>query len=112
MINERMKNLLDEACNALRLMFGNNLHDVLLYGSYARGDYDSESDVDILALVNLPKEDISKLQRKVSDMSSDLDPEYDVIFSILLQDTETYNQYQKDMPFFRNISKEGISLVH
>ena len=32
-------------------VFGDSLVSVLLYGSYARGDYDEYSDVDIAAIV-------------------------------------------------------------
>jgi uncharacterized protein len=39
-----------------REIFGKALEQVILYGSYARGDYDNESDVDIMLLVNLPQE--------------------------------------------------------
>ncbi len=40
--------LLNETAVGLREIFGEKLDSVLLYGSYARGDYDDESDVDII----------------------------------------------------------------
>ena len=83
----------------------------MLYGSYARGDYDSESDIDVMVLVNIPKEELSTYRREVSDLSSDIDLEYNVFLSITLQDTETFNQYKTVLPFYMNVLKEGISII-
>ncbi|MDR1703379.1 MAG: nucleotidyltransferase domain-containing protein, partial [Clostridiales bacterium] len=38
--------------DAARDACGNDLRDVILYGSYARGDYREWSDVDIMVLAN------------------------------------------------------------
>ncbi|MCL2015606.1 MAG: nucleotidyltransferase domain-containing protein, partial [Defluviitaleaceae bacterium] len=40
--------------NAAKNVLGDNLHKVYLYGSYARGDYDHESDIDYMVIANLP----------------------------------------------------------
>ena len=82
-----------------------------LYGSYARGDFDAESDIDIMALVDLPKEQLAMYRRKVSDLSSDLDLKYDVLLSIKLQDKDTFLRFSNMLPFFQNIMKEGKRVV-
>ena len=45
--------LLKEAGVGLKNIFGKKLENFLLYGSYAHGGYDSESDFDVFALVNM-----------------------------------------------------------
>ena len=45
--------LLNETTAGLREIFGEKLDSVILYGSYARGDYDEESDVDVMAKLHL-----------------------------------------------------------
>ena len=37
----------------LRKILGENLPKIILYGSYARGDYHKSSDVDVMILVTL-----------------------------------------------------------
>ncbi|WP_082111607.1 nucleotidyltransferase domain-containing protein [Spirosoma radiotolerans] len=36
---------------AMQEFYGDRLCDVILYGSYARGDYDEESDIDFMIVL-------------------------------------------------------------
>ncbi len=109
--NLGLNNLMEETYSALSSVFGKKLSEVWLYGSYARGDFDAESDIDIMALVDLPKEQLAMYRRKVSDLSSDLDLKYEVILSIKLQDKDTFSRFSNTLPFFQNILKEGKRIV-
>ena len=91
----------------LKNIFGGSLEQIWLYGSYTRGDFDSESDVNIMVLVDLPKDKLSSYRRKVSDLSFVLDLKYDVLLSIKLQDKETFQKFAEVLPFFKNIIREG-----
>ena len=70
--------LLLETHSELSKMFGEKLERVILFGSYARGAYDPESDIDVMALVDLDKSDLASYRRAVSDFSNDIDLKYDV----------------------------------
>ena len=109
--NLGLNNMMKETYSALSSVFGEKLDEVWLYGSYARGDFDAESDVDIMALVDLPKEQLAMYRRKVSDLSSDLDLKYDVLLSIKLQDKDTFLRFSNTLPFFQNVMKEGKRVV-
>lgn len=50
--------------------FGSKLDAVILYGSYARGDFDAESDIDIMVRVKLSQQDLKKYQWEFSCFSS------------------------------------------
>lgn len=84
---------------------------MILYGSYARGEQTEESDIDVFALVDLSKNELAKYHRIVSEVSSDLDLEYDVLPPIKLQDAEAFQRYTKILPLFRNVVKDGIRIT-
>lgn len=102
--------LLKETHGELTKIFGSKLEDVILYGSYARGDHDSESDIDVMALIDAPKSELSKYRRTVSDMANDIDLKYGVLLSVKLQDKFTFNKYSDTLPYYKNVSKEGIRI--
>lgn len=91
--------------------FGNRVASVILYGSYARGDYDEESDIDIMVLVNLDKEELSKHRWEMSGLTSELSLDYGVTISLHLQDCATFEKFKNDLPFYMNVIKEGIPFV-
>ena len=106
----QLKQALSDTRSELQSLFGDNLSQVLLYGSYARGDQDDESDIDVMALVDLPDTQLAKYRRRVSELSSDIDLRYDVFLSIVLQDTDTFRRYANTIPFFQNVNREGIKV--
>lgn len=79
-----------------------------LYGSYARGDYNNESDVDILLIVDLSQEEISEKRMAVASVSSELSLEYGVTVSVTIKPKVQFNRYFSVLPFYRNVLKEGI----
>jgi len=91
-------------------LFRNKLHKIILYGSYARGDYGSESDVDIMLLLDMPANAINSFFDEIVKLSSRLSlaSENCTTVSILMQDKETYDKYVNILPFFRNVSQEGV----
>ena len=58
--------LLIQYLSEIQKIYGAHLKSVILYGSYARGDYTPDSDIDIMILVDLSVEVCSpKITRKI-----------------------------------------------
>ena len=53
------------------------IHDAYLYGSYARGDFTPESDIDILLTVDLGQAEIAKHCNDVAKVTSRLSLEHE-----------------------------------
>lgn len=88
-----------------------NIVKVILYGSYARGDYQRDSDIDIVAIVNGDRKELQENLKKVWEVSSDLELEYGTIISPTVIPYKEFEKYKEDLPYYRNIQKEGIDIV-
>lgn len=67
-----ISNLLERYIGEVKKVFGGSLRQVILYGSYARGDYREDSDVDVMILVDLTDMEIKEYQRKLSEVDTEL----------------------------------------
>ena len=57
-----MQNLIDQYISEIKKIYGLHLRKVILYGSYARGDFEQNSDVDIMILLDISESDLKSLQ--------------------------------------------------
>lgn len=88
--------------------FGDKFQSVILYGSYARGDYDDESDIDIMIMVDMSREELNKYRIMFSKFFSDMNLENGVFLTSKLQSKTYFEQWKTTMPFYQNVIKEGI----
>jgi predicted nucleotidyltransferase len=102
--------ILGRIANHSRQEFGDSLREVILYGSYARGDQRSNSDVDVMVLVNSDPETLGRFGQSYAKLASDIDLEYGVFVSPILQDVKTFEFWKDALPFFRNVDTDGLRI--
>ena len=90
--------------------FGSKLKSVVLFGSYARGDFDEDSDMDIMIIADILPEECQQYRKKFSRLLSELGLEHDILISLLVQDQSTFDKWADVLPFYRNIRREGVLL--
>jgi predicted nucleotidyltransferase len=100
--------LLNKIDEKIVTVFKDKLNKIILYGSYARNEITSESDIDIMVLVNETEDKIREYEESITDIMVDLSLEYEVVISIYTQNVQDYEKQLKVLPFLMNIHKEGI----
>jgi uncharacterized protein len=90
----------------LAAVFGPRFRGLRLYGSWARGEQDADSDVDLLVLIDgLSFED----WREAVGLSSDVGVELDLLLSAHPCDPIRYQALvERAQPFFAAVQREGI----
>ncbi|MCD7715134.1 MAG: nucleotidyltransferase domain-containing protein [Lachnospiraceae bacterium] len=100
--------ILKEVAKAYRSTYGEDLSRIILYGSYARGDYQDDSDVDVVAIVRGSRKKLQDELERVWDVSHDLSLEYGTIVSPTVIPQDEFEKGKGVIPYYRNIEKEGI----
>lgn len=92
----------------LREKYRDKIEQVVLFGSVARGEFDEESDVDIMIVL---KNGSRRLRDEISMASFDLILRNNVILSPMVMDRKTYEWHKKYRdPLYNSIKKDGINL--
>lgn len=84
------------------------LTKVIVYGSYARGDYNSSSDVDVMILVKMSDNEIKKIENQVYDLAFDIEMDTGVDISPIIKNEEQYEYWLDTLPFYKNIHEERV----
>jgi predicted nucleotidyltransferase len=101
---KNVEKIIYEFKNEIKQIVKNNLKQIILFGSFARGDAVEGSDVDLLLIFNT--EPSSDIIQKIRELSSSLSLKYDVVISEVLLTEEQFEKYKT--PFLMNVKKEGI----
>jgi len=101
----KIKRLLRELKQGLARLYGGKLKAVYLYGSYARGDYEAGSDMDVMIVLSLYDRYGDEIER-TGELISSLSMEYGITISRVLMTEDQWKQ--SDTPLLRNIHREGL----
>jgi predicted nucleotidyltransferase len=105
-INEILNQYIDE----IKKIYGLHLQKIILYGSYARGDFNVDSDVDIMILLDISDIELKKYQHQLSYMTYDFNIDNDVDIKPIAKSGEHFYKWVKNYPFYSNVENEGVVL--
>ena len=108
MRRKELSTILKEFERDMRNIFKDDFRMVRLYGSYARGDYNQNSDIDVMVLVNTPVDKINSFYDQVSDCAFEYLMKYRVDISPVIKNIDHFNYWKNDLPYYYNVEQEGI----
>ena len=111
-MSAEMEILLKQYTKEIEKIYGNLLKSVILYGSYARGDYTTDSDVDIMILLDLDDMEIKQFRHELSSVTYDFNLKYDVDIKPIAKSKVHFEKWMDAYPFYANVMKEGVELFH
>ncbi len=106
-IPAKIHKLLAEAKNRFDALYMQRQHELVLFGSYARGDFSKGSDIDLLLLLDDLKDPLAERER-FFPMICDLSLKYDTVLSVVPMDTACYESQKT--PLILNVHREGVRL--
>jgi len=96
--------------DAARQICGDKLHEVILYGSYARGDCKEWSDVDIMVLADIDVADRWRYNNFFIEDLYDLFHHMNLLLSVIVTPYALFERMKEVYPFYRNVDKDGKRL--
>ncbi|MDR2546519.1 MAG: nucleotidyltransferase domain-containing protein [Lachnospiraceae bacterium] len=109
-IDPRINAVISEVVHATKDTLGDRLEKVILFGSYARGDYDSESDMDICILADVPRAETTKWRRDINKRIYGIDLKYNLLVSLHVINSGIFYNHVDVLPFYRNVLQEGVEV--
>ena len=102
---KEIKVLLEKLKSGVKQIYGEQFREAYLFGSYARGDYDLDSDIDILIVLSDFEKYGAELNR-TSELIGSLSLEYGATVSVVFT---RQREWQTDkLPLLLNIHAEGV----
>jgi hypothetical protein len=98
--------LLEDLKAELLEMLGDKLVQLLLFGSYSRGDFSASSDVDLVILVDgdLSREEMDT----IDDLIADYSLRHDLVISAIIYPSKIFQEYST--PFLLSVKEDGIAI--
>ena len=133
-IPQSTEKIIQEFIDRVNKLLGKRVKKIILYGSYARGDFNKDSDIDIMILVDISDLELKAYSQELSYMTYDFnldndleiieyrelvsniafdiefDTNFEVMISPLVKNIEKFEYWLKALPFYMNVQREGVVL--
>lgn len=101
-----VQQLANEYKTNLQNLYGNDFVELILFGSYARGDFHNESDVDFAIVLRKPTVHPAEEILKTSPLGVQLELKYGIMLSTLPVSIEKIQSSMQGV--YQDIRKDGI----
>lgn len=106
----KIKNILELYKAEIDKLGNEHLVKIILYGSYARGDFHQDSDIDIMILVNDSDDSLSEYENKIDDLTYDFNCKYGTEIMPIVKNVEEFEYWKNVYMFYKNVDQEGVTI--
>lgn len=106
--DEKTARVLRAVEKEMEKVFRERLKKIILFGSYSRGDFDENSDIDVMVLTDAPNPD--RYDDLLLDVEVDLSLAFDVVLSLFAENSASYEEARQYKPFLKAVHNEGIEI--
>ena len=100
--------ILAQLRNHMADIFPQERFDVILFGSYARGEANDESDIDVMILVDSSRQTIAARHWQIGEAAAEVLLSHGVVVSPIVENRAYYHANADLLPFFKNVRREGV----
>lgn len=108
---ESIMKIINEYTEKIKSCVKDSLSEVIVYGSFARGDYDEHSDIDIMILVNSDDSSMKLFQDELCDEAFELEMQYGRVVSPIIIGKDFFDYWSDTLPFYKNVRNEGVKVA-
>lgn len=109
-MSQTMQNLIENYVIEIQKIYGGHLKKIILYGSYARGNFRPDSDIDIMRLLDMFDLELKQYSRQLSYITYDFNLDNDVDIKPIAKSEEHFIRWIENYPFYVNVQREGVAL--
>ena len=102
--------MIEQYVAEIKKIYGKHLRKVILYGSYARGDFRADSDVDIMVLLDMSDLDLKAYSQQLSYMTYDFNLDNNLNIKPIAKSEDHFKKWVINYPFYANVYREGVVL--
>ena len=107
---DETKNVIEQFVTDVKSCLGSSINSMIVFGSYARGDFNAESDIDIMILLDLTDMEIKNYRHQLSGLTYDFNMEHEIDIKPIAKNQEHFQKWLGIYPFYSNINSEGVEL--
>jgi len=103
---EKIGPILEGLKQELKRIYGPRFKRLIVYGSYARGEAEEGSDLDLLVVLDQVDDPLAERER-LSDVILELSLRYGIVLSVLVVSEVLL---KRPKPLFLNVKREGVAV--